>query len=83
MAIVESGAVPDVLYLGHSGVRNECWAGANGVVSGTFRSESAAPRVASQRSRRVPRQSTLLHRMRPSREAQARFAPEHCEFLTD
>jgi hypothetical protein len=83
MAIVASAAIPDVLYLGHGGVRSECWTGANGIVSGSFRSESAAPRVASQRSRRVPRQSTLLHRMRPSREAQARFAPEHCEFLTD
>lgn len=82
MAIVATGAVPDVLYLGHSGVRSECWADANGMMSGTFRSESAAPWVASQRSRRAPRQSTLLHRKRPSREAQARFAPEHCEFLT-
>jgi hypothetical protein len=81
MSIVATGAVPDVLYLGHSGPRNECWSGASGMVSGTFRSESAAPRVAPQRSRRAPRKRTLLHRMRHSQEAQARFAPERYEIL--
>jgi hypothetical protein len=81
-SIVESRPAPDILDLGHAGLRNECWSGASGTVSDTLRTGSAGPRRATQRLRRPPRRRTRLHFSRPSQEAEARFTPDNREILT-
>jgi hypothetical protein len=67
-SFVEPGRAPDTLNLGHAGLRNECWSGTSAMVSSTFRTGLAAPRL-----RRPPRKRTPLHQSRPSQRAEARF----------
>jgi hypothetical protein len=82
-SFVEIGAALDTLNLGHAGLRNECWPGTSAPVSSTSRGGPAAPRRATRRLRRPPRQRTPLHRSRPSQRAEARFIPDNHEILTD
>jgi hypothetical protein len=81
-SIIEPGPAPDSLNLGHAGLRNECWSGASGRVSVTFRSGSAGLRLGTQRFRDERRTRTQLHHRRPPHRAEARFAAVYWEILT-
>ena len=56
----------EYLDLGHARLRSECW---------------APVRCGAQRSARPARKCSRLHFARPSAAADARFIPEHGEFL--
>jgi hypothetical protein len=56
----------EYLDLGHARLRSECW---------------APVRCGAQRSARPSRKRSRLHLARPSAVAEARFIPEHGEFL--
>jgi hypothetical protein len=77
----EFAAIFEALNLGHAGRRIECWAGVGGMASGGYRAGSVALRPATRRSRRLPRSRKLLHCVRPSQSAEARFTTDDCEFL--
>ena len=81
-SFVERGPALDTLNLGHAGLRNECWSGANGRGVGSYRSEFAAPQFATQRLRGPRRRRTQLHHSRPPHRAEARFTPDNREILT-
>ena len=66
-SFVEPRLALDTLNLGHADLRNEC-SGTSAIVSSTFRTGLAAPRL-----RRPPRTPTPLHQSRPSQRAEARF----------
>jgi hypothetical protein len=77
-----SGGAVEILNLGHAGLRNDCWSGANARGLGSFRSEFAAPQFAAPRFRGPGRRRTRLHHMRPPYKAETRFTSDHYEFLT-
>jgi hypothetical protein len=79
---VTQGAALENLELGHAGLRNACWFGANGMGSGSYRVDSLSPGLTTRRLRRPPRRNTPLHCVRPSQPAEARFTPSNGEFLT-
>jgi hypothetical protein len=78
----ELEAAVEGLNLGHAGLRNECWSCVSGMQLGSYRRQTAAPRLATLRLRRAPRCRTPLHSVKPSQAAEARFTPDDPEFLT-
>lgn len=81
-SILESGPGPDLLNLGHAGLRSECWSSASGRGSGGSRSEFATPPFATLRLRAPRWRRTSAHHSRPAHRAEARFTPDNREMLT-
>jgi hypothetical protein len=80
---VQRKAQSDVEEPRHPGLRSDCWAGARVTMPDDCHCELAVWARPARRGPRRPPQSTSLHRLRPSRPAEARLPEGEGQLLTD